>query len=94
MTEDPIKAMFREVVREEIDKAMAEIKEMLAGTSREKEKLIGADEISEFLGISKRRAYELMELSSFPLVRIGSRKKVHPREFENWLAEHREVDVS
>jgi excisionase family DNA binding protein len=93
MAANPIEEMFREIVREEVGKAIAEIKEMLAGTSREKEKLIGAEEISEFLGISKRRAYELMELKSFPLVRIGTRKKVHPKDFERWLAEHKEVAI-
>lgn len=94
MADDPIKAMFREVVQEEIAKFKAELEELLSGIPREKEKLIGAEEISEFLGISKRRAYELMELKNFPLVRIGSSKRVHPKAFENWLAEQREVNVS
>ncbi|MED0677692.1 hypothetical protein ABEV55_19155 [Aneurinibacillus thermoaerophilus] len=60
MAANPIEEMFREIVREEVGEAIAEIKKMLAGTSLEKEKLIGAEEISEFLGISKRRACELL----------------------------------
>jgi excisionase family DNA binding protein len=95
MATNPIEEMFREIVREEIGKAMSEIKEMLAHVPIANHSgLIGAKEISEYLGISLRRAYELMELKSFPLIRIGSRKKVHPEAFSRWVSEQKEVNVS
>ncbi|AMR82811.1 helix-turn-helix domain-containing protein [Bacillus thuringiensis] len=41
--------------------------------------------VAEVLGISPRKAYDIMDQKGFPLVKIG-RKKVVPRDaFFNWL---------
>lgn len=44
-----------------------------------------AVDISEILKISKPSAYELMEQSDFPLIRIGRCKRVLRDEFFLWL---------
>jgi excisionase family DNA binding protein len=48
--------------------------------------ILTAGHISEILSVSKPTAYELMEQSSFPLIRIGRSKRVLKNEFFNWLA--------
>ena len=47
--------------------------------------ILTAGDISEILAVSKPTAYELMEQSSFPLIRIGRNKRVLKHEFFNWL---------
>ena len=47
--------------------------------------MLTADHISEILHMSKRRAYEVMELKSFPTIRIGKRKWVQREAFFAWL---------
>lgn len=47
--------------------------------------ILTAVHISEILAVSKPTAYELMEHSSFPLIRIGRSKRVLKHEFFNWL---------
>ncbi|PGZ46106.1 DNA-binding protein [Bacillus anthracis] len=47
--------------------------------------MLKVDHVAEVLGISQRKAYEIMDQKGFPLVKIG-RKKVVPRDaFFNWL---------
>jgi len=49
--------------------------------------ILTAVHVSEILMISKPTAYELMELASFPLIRIGRIKRVRKDEFFNWLSQ-------
>lgn len=47
--------------------------------------LLDAKHVSEIIGVSRRRAYEIMENKGFPLKRIGSLKRVIQDEFFLWL---------
>lgn len=42
-------------------------------------------EVMEILGIGKRVAYELMDQTGFPTVKIGKLKRVNKDQFFNWL---------
>ncbi|NBI28313.1 DNA-binding protein [Chengkuizengella marina] len=46
-----------------------------------------AKHIKVVLSISERRAYEIMDLKSFPLIRIGRSKRVAKESFFRWLKE-------
>lgn len=47
--------------------------------------VLRVEHIQEILGVGKVRAYEIMEIDSFPLIRLG-RKKMTPRDkFFEWL---------
>ncbi|PEP93975.1 MULTISPECIES: helix-turn-helix domain-containing protein [Bacillus cereus group] len=47
--------------------------------------MLNAQHIADALGVSLRKAYDVMDQKGFPLVKIG-RRKVSPREsFFNWL---------
>lgn len=48
--------------------------------------VLTATDISKILKISKPSAYELMERSDFPLIRIGRCKRVLRDEFFLWLS--------
>ncbi len=43
------------------------------------------DHIKEILGIGKSTAYELMDRTDFPTVRIGATKRVARDRFFEWL---------
>ncbi|MDN9011070.1 helix-turn-helix domain-containing protein [Brevibacillus laterosporus] len=47
--------------------------------------ILTAVHIAAYLGISKRRAYELMDLKNFPLIRLGRSKRVNREGFIRWL---------
>jgi len=47
--------------------------------------VLKADHVAQILGISKRKAYEVMEERGFPLVRIGRAKRVGREAFFEWL---------
>ena len=47
--------------------------------------ILTAAHISEILMVSKPTAYELMEHSTFPLIRLGRNKRVQKEAFFNWL---------
>ncbi|PZX07414.1 excisionase family DNA binding protein [Psychrobacillus insolitus] len=49
--------------------------------------ILTAEHIAEILMISKPTAYELMEQTSFPLIRIGRSKRVLKDKFFNWLSQ-------
>ncbi|MCQ6527887.1 helix-turn-helix domain-containing protein [Bacillus mycoides] len=47
--------------------------------------MLKVDHVAEILGVSPRKAYDIMDQKGFPLVRLG-RKKVVPKEaFFNWV---------
>jgi predicted DNA-binding transcriptional regulator AlpA len=47
--------------------------------------LLTAVEISQILGVSKRVAYEIMDTTDFPLIKIRRSKRVNREDFFNWL---------
>lgn len=47
--------------------------------------ILTASHIAEIMHISKRSAYEIMELKGFPLIRIGKSKRVTRDAFFKWL---------
>lgn len=50
-----------------------------------------ADHIAAVLGVSRSYAYEIMEHSDFPLIRIGCRKRVKKEKFSEWLDRQSEI---
>lgn len=49
--------------------------------------LLTAKHVAEIIGVSKRVAYEIMELKEFPLIRLGRLKRVRKDKFYEWLNE-------
>ncbi|MBD8033041.1 helix-turn-helix domain-containing protein [Solibacillus sp. A46] len=49
--------------------------------------ILTAEHIAEILMVSKPTAYELMEQTSFPLIRIGRCKRVLKDKFFDWLSQ-------
>lgn len=47
--------------------------------------ILRAEHISEILGISKHRTYEIMKLKGFPVTQIGNLKFVNRESFFKWL---------
>lgn len=47
--------------------------------------LLTADHIAEYMKVSKRVAYEIMEQKDFPLIRIRRSKRVNKEDFIRWL---------
>ncbi len=48
---------------------------------------LSATELSQYLGISRSGAYNLMQANGFPSFRIGGRIIVTRSAFEKWLEE-------
>jgi excisionase family DNA binding protein len=48
-------------------------------------------DIMEILGIGKRIAYELMDRTDFPTVRIGKLKRVNRDAFFSWIEQQGKV---
>jgi excisionase family DNA binding protein len=48
-------------------------------------------DIMEILGIGKRIAYELMDRTDFPTVRIGKLKRVNRDAFFEWIEQQGKV---
>lgn len=53
--------------------------------------VLKAEHVAQILGISKRKAYEVMEERGFPLVRIGRAKRVGREAFFEWLDRRKPV---
>jgi excisionase family DNA binding protein len=47
--------------------------------------ILTVEEVAHILGISKRKAYEVMEYKDFPLIRLGRVKRVGREAFFIWL---------
>ena len=47
--------------------------------------MLNASEISKVLGISKAKAYELMNSKEFPTLRIGKRMMVSKEQLIHWI---------
>lgn len=51
-------------------------------------KVMNAMQVADYLGISKQGAYNLMNSSSFPTLRVGKRLLVSTDRFLEWIEEH------
>lgn len=47
--------------------------------------VLKAKDVSAFLNVSPRYAYEIMERNDFPTLKIGRTKRVMKQDFLNWL---------
>lgn len=54
--------------------------------------ILHAKHIAEILEVSQRRAYEIMDLKSFPLIRIGRSKRVNQVAFFQWLEQQQQLE--
>ncbi|MFJ5761668.1 DNA-binding protein [Neobacillus sp. NPDC093182] len=50
---------------------------------------LNAKNISEIMRVSLRKAYEIMEYSDFPLIKIGRCKRVEREGFFEWLEQQK-----
>ena len=51
----------------------------------EKKLLIGANELMDEYGLSRVRAYQILNDKTLPVIRLGRRLFVRKEEFETWL---------
>ena len=47
--------------------------------------VLKAQDIAKILKVSRATAYEIMERTDFPTIRIGRNKRVMTHEFINWI---------
>lgn len=47
--------------------------------------MMQVDHVAEVLDVSRRRAYEIMDVEGFPLMKIGNRKRTPRDKFFEWL---------
>ncbi|PED84337.1 DNA-binding protein [Bacillus pseudomycoides] len=50
-----------------------------------------ADDVKEFLNISRSSAYALMNRKDFPTITIGKSKRVKAEDFLKWVEQQKEV---
>ena len=50
--------------------------------------VLNAKQVSEYLGISRQGAYNLMNSESFPTLRVGKRLLVSADRFLEWIDNH------
>lgn len=67
---------------------MIQIPNVVSVTS-DNDELLTAEDIAEIIGISKRVAYEIMDESDFPLIRIRRYKRVLKSDFFEWVRKNR-----
>lgn len=51
--------------------------------------VLKAKDISTYLNVSSRYAYEIMERTDFPTIRIGRTKRVLREDFLNWIEQQK-----
>ena len=49
---------------------------------------LNAEQVAEFMGISRAKAYMLMHSEGFPTIHIGKRMMVSREKLLEWLEEH------
>ena len=49
--------------------------------------VLKVEHIAEIMGVGKIKAYDIMEMEGFPLVRVGRLKRVPRDRFFQWLDE-------
>jgi excisionase family DNA binding protein len=69
---DEIKAAVREVVREEVRAALAEVRGE-AGPARAPEKMLSVGEAAHYLGLAASSVYKMAARCELPSVKIGRR---------------------
>lgn len=47
--------------------------------------VLTAQDIAKILKVSRATAYEIMERTDFPTIRIGRNKRVMAHEFQSWI---------
>ena len=47
--------------------------------------VLKAENIAQFLNISKRYAYEIMQRNDFPTIKLGRVKRVYREDFLKWV---------
>lgn len=52
------------------------------------DRILKVKDIQENLGISKSRAYELINMRGFPKIQIGRRYYIPEREYKEWISDH------
>jgi excisionase family DNA binding protein len=55
------------------------------------ERLLTVADAAEFLAISRRQVYVLLERGELPAVRVGTRLRLIPADLRVYLEEHREA---
>lgn len=51
--------------------------------------VLKAKDVSDFLNVSSRYAYEIMERNDFPTIRIGRTKRVMKQDFLDWVEQQK-----
>ena len=57
----------------------------------EPERLLTVGDAADFLAISRRQVYVLLERGELPAVRVGTRLRLIPADLRAYLEEHREA---
>jgi excisionase family DNA binding protein len=55
------------------------------------ERLLTVADVAEFLAISRRQVYVLLERGELPAVRVGTRLRLIPADLRAYLEQHRET---
>lgn len=83
--EESLKKIIREVVREEIRAALAEIQKQA-----QPNKVMRVKEAAAYLNIAVCRIYELAKHPQFPVIREGRKLLFLQKDLEAWLEEKKE----
>lgn len=83
---------------EHLSELKAELKRQdnLQRLAQIKDKIVlDTDDIQTIFNCGQRQAYEIMNLSSFPSFKLGTKLQVYKKSLEEWLEnqEHREINL-
>ncbi|HFF3738847.1 DNA-binding protein [Bacillus thuringiensis] len=81
-----IKESIREIVREEIRSALADLQQQ-----SQPNKVMRVKEAAAYLNIAVCRMYELANHPNFPVIREGRKLLFLQKDLESWLEAQREV---
>ncbi|GAB6251587.1 helix-turn-helix domain-containing protein [Bacillus cereus] len=81
-----IKESIREIVREEIRSALADLQQQ-----SQPNKVMRVKEAAAYLNIAVCRMYELANYPNFPVIREGRKLLFLQKDLESWLEAQREV---
>lgn len=57
---------------------------------KQEDKLLNLQELAEYLNVTKRTVYRLLDGSDLPSFRVGSHLRFKREEIDEWLDQHRE----
>ena len=57
---------------------------------KDEDRLLNISELSEYLNVTKRTVYRLLEGGDLPSFRVGSHLRFKREEIDQWLDHHRE----